>query len=356
MEDFINPKNIGIINIASRNMISDKFNIEFDDNELSDIIDHLVEVMHDEFKAKGLKINELNNIALSRVKDMLLNREKSSHQNNQINQLQPDTKASETKFDDDLINIKLQELESRRKAIPEFSEKIEEIPKERHENVVYKPNPISITVPKTKKYNYKTLMINSINRDWIKQPFRNNIKFGMSVDTSKNIFFPDCLCLPKFVKNITPYVLMVISDGSKTIYYSFTPTYSGDGKWDIWRTVDNPEKISLSGKTWSIKLLDFTHNDLKLGEDICKVTQVTQVTQATQNDNNGICLKYDKPIGNNIAIKMKNNQTIYKTVTTSTDHTFVLYDDFDMTDFIEARILNVDEQFSFIIKYCYRLD
>ena len=340
MDDFTSPKNMGIINIACRNMISDKFNIELGDNELVDIVNDLVEEMREEFCTDELKINELNNIALGRVKDMLL--QKSA----------PETKASETKLDDDIINIKLQELESRRKAIPDFSsENIEEIPKERHENVVYKPNPISITLPKNKKSNFKTLMINSINRDWVKQPIRNNIKFGMPIDTTNNVFYPHCLCLPKFVKDITPYVLMIISDGAKSIYYSFTSDGNdSNGKWDVWKTVDSPENISLSGKVWSLKLLDFTNNELKIGDDNCKIIQVLQ------NENNEICIKYDKSIGNNVAIKMKNNNTIYKTIQVSEDKTFTIQDDLDITDFIDARILNVDEQFSFIMKYCYKLD
>lgn len=356
MEDFTSLKNIGFINMACRKMINDKFDIEIDEKELIDIIEGLVETTYDEFKSNELNTKELNNIVLSRVKDIISNKSVD------------DTKASEIKLDDDLINIKLQELESRRKAIPnpEFSSRIieEETPKERHENIIYKPNPISITVPKNKKNNFKTLMINSINRDWIKQPLRNNIKFGMSLDTNHHLFFPYCICLPLFVKNITPYVLMIISDGTKSIYYSFTTESSqnhGNGKWDIWKTVENPENISLTGKIWSIKFLDFTNNELKLGEDKCKIIQAIQNNNSNVSNKNEICLKYDKEIGNNIAIKLKNNQTIYKSIrqteTQNEEKSFAISeDDLDITDFIDAHILNVDEQLSFIIKYCYKND
>jgi len=352
MEDFTSLKNIGFLNIACRKMINDKFDIELDEKELMNIIDGLVETIHDEFNTNELNIKEMNNIILGKVKDIVSNKSVD------------DNKASEIKLDDDLINIKLQELESRRKAIPEFSTRnIEETPKERHENIVYKPNPISITVPKNKKNNFKTLMINSINRDWIKQPLRNNIKFGMSLDTNHHLFFPHCMCLPSFVKNITPYVLMIISDGTKSIYYSFTTDCGqNNGKWDIWKTVENPENISLIGKIWSIKLLDFTNNELNLGEDKCKIIQAIQNDNSNvSNVSNEICLKYDKDIGNNIAIKLKNNKTIYKSITqTQTineEKSFTICeDDLDITDFIDAHILNVDEQLSFIIKYCYKND
>ena len=38
MEDFINLQNIGFINVACRKMIHDKFDIEVDEKELSDIV------------------------------------------------------------------------------------------------------------------------------------------------------------------------------------------------------------------------------------------------------------------------------------------------------------------------------
>lgn len=360
MDDFINQKNIRIIILACRNMINDKFSTEsteIDDNELFELVNGFVAEMHTEFENDGFNTNKLNNIVLGRVRNMLSNKPLDSEQYKQDIQISnindANSTPSDTKLDDDLINIKLQELETRRKVIPEFSDKIEETQQKQDiHDVVYKPTPpISITVPKSKKNNFKTLMINSINRDWIKQPLRNNIKFGMSVDTNNNVFFPYCLCLPNFVKNITPYVLMNISDGAKSIYYSFTTDGNGNGndnKWDIWKTVESPENISLSGKIWSLKLFDFINNELKLGEDNCNITQVLQ------NDDNTICIKHDKSIGNDIAIKLKNNKTIYTTVNASDNRTFTIQDDYDITEFINAKILNVEEQFSFIIKYCYK--
>ena len=119
--------------------------------------------------------------------------------------------------------------------------------------------------------------------------------------------------------------------------------------------------ISLTGKIWSIKLLDFTNNELNLGEDKCKIIQAIQNDNSNVSNKNEICLKYDKDIGNNIAIKLKNNTTIYKSITPTPtqneEKSFTISeDDLDITDFIDAHILNVDEQLSFIIKYCYKND
>ena len=265
MDDFASSNNFGIIKIACRNMISDKFKIDIEDNEISDILSDVIETMKVEFSTDNFKTNELNNIVLSRVKDLLT-----------IKPNEDDTATNDQKLDDDMINIKLRELESRRQIIPEFTPHIVDSKKNNSEqqNSIAKPNPISITLPKHKAETYKTLIINSINRDWIKQPLRNNIKFSMSHDLHLNLFYPYCILLPKFVRDITPYVLLNISDGEKTVYYSFTCENDNCGNWNKWVTVENTENISLNTKIWSIKMLDFANNELDLGKDFCKIIQV----------------------------------------------------------------------------------
>ena len=55
MDDFTSSNNFGIINIACRNMISDKFKIGIEDNELSDILNHVIETMKAEFSTENFK-------------------------------------------------------------------------------------------------------------------------------------------------------------------------------------------------------------------------------------------------------------------------------------------------------------
>lgn len=344
MDDFTSSNNFGIIKIACRNMISDKFNLDIEDNEISDILNDVIETMKEEFSTESLKTNELNNIVLSRVKDLL------TFQSNNSNQ--DDSTTNDEKLDDDMINIKLRELESRRQIIPEFTPNIIDNTKTNFEHSsIAKPNPISITLPKHKTETYKTLIINSINRDWVKQPLRNNIKFSMSQDLHLNIFYPHCILLPKFVRNITPYVLLHISDGERTVYYSFTCENDSCGSWNKWVTVENPENISLNTKIWSIKMFDFANNELNLGKDFCQIIQV-QTLDETKFE-----LTCDNNInGNMICIRMKNGKNVYKNIKeTDNKNVFILEkEDFIESDFINAVVLDVTEQYSFIMKYCYK--
>ena len=343
MDDFVSHKNIGVMNIACRNMIRDKFKVNLEENELYGIIDNLIDSMKEEFLHENLNTNELNNIVLSRVKEMLLVQPKQSG----------DVVSNENKLNDDMINIKLRELESRRQIIPEFPQAdVENTRQFAKQNLPIQQNPISITLPKNKKEDYKTLIINSIKRDWIKQPFRNNIKFNISQDLHNNIFYPECILLPRFVRNITPYVLMNISDGEKIIYYSFTCCNSDSGHWNKWVPVDNPENISLSSKTWSIKLFDFTNNELDIGKDLCKITQVHSL-----NDSYYRLTSDTKIKGDMICLLINNEKHIYRTISHDhcEDNTFTLEkEEFTELDFIDASILDVSEQFSFIMKYCYK--
>lgn len=342
MDDFVSSHNIGIMNIACRNMISDKFKVEFEENEISGIIRDLINKMKDEFSTENLKTNELNNIVLGRVKDLLT-----------IPPEHIDMTTSDEKLNDDMINIKLKELESRRQIIPDFSANVVESINTNigQHNQVASHKPISITLPKHKNESYKTLIINSINRDWIKQPLRNNIKFNMSHDLHLNTFYPYCILLPRFVQNITPYVLLNISDGEKTIYYSFTCENNSTGTWNKWITVEHPENISLNSKIWSIKLFDFANNELNLGKDYCKITHVQTV------DETHFKLTCDNMInGNIICIRIKNGKNIYKNISCCDDKNVILIEkeDFVESDFINAVILDVTEQYSFIMKYCYK--
>ena len=66
-----------------------------------------------------------------------------------------------------------------------------------------------------KNINYKTLIINSYNRDWTIYNNRNNLSLSINIDLTKNIIEPKKLLMPKYVKSITPYITMTINDGKK---------------------------------------------------------------------------------------------------------------------------------------------
>jgi hypothetical protein len=137
--------------------------------------------------------------------------------------------------------------------------------------------------------NKKTLIINSFSRDWINNPNRNKLTFTINIDLQSNIIEPLKILFPKYVKELTPYIILVITDNHKTFKYTFL--YSkASGKWDIWKLVNNDNNINncinLTNKSWKIKFLDYLNNDLNLGNDDIKISQINDYKMSTYDNNN----------------------------------------------------------------------
>jgi hypothetical protein len=129
--------------------------------------------------------------------------------------------------------------------------------------------------------NKKTLIINSYSRDWINFPSRNQLSFTINIDLQSNVITPLKILFPNYVKNLTPYITMVITDNRKTFKYKFLYSKSS-GKWDIWKliTKDNNinNNINLVNKKWNINFLDYLNQELDLGRDDIKISQVCDYT------------------------------------------------------------------------------
>jgi hypothetical protein len=130
--------------------------------------------------------------------------------------------------------------------------------------------------------NKKTLVINSFSRDWINNPKRNQLSFTVNIDLQSNIIEPLKILFPRYVKDITPYIVLVITDNHRTFKYNFLYSKSS-GKWDIWELMggDTADKksninnsINLVNKTWKIHFLDYLNNELNLGKDDIKISQI----------------------------------------------------------------------------------
>jgi len=362
MEEYISPKNNIIINNASSKMLKDKFKIDINNEELSSFILDIQKEIISDYSAYNLKLLELNNITLSKIK-------------NKYEKYKPDKKddslLKNELLDNDEMNLKLRELEARRRIVPQYpiddinsnitSQNItpiyNNIPPV--QNIIYKANPIAITLPNPidNSITYKTFIINSHNRNWDKNPFRNNIKCTMSIDISNNAFFPYCICFPTYVKDLSPYILMNLSDGQKNIIYTFICKEKGS-KWDIWNTINDIEDISLTNKIWMIKFFDYTNNELDLGQDNIPILEVNK------KDNKFILkiatdTKYNNNFKENdvISIRISNTKIYNKNIISYDNGIICTVDDEDliMEDFINAKILNMNNQYSIIIKYHYKI-
>ena len=163
----------------------------------------------------------------------------------------------------------------------------------------------SINMNTNTEINKKTLIINSFSRDWINNPNRNKLTFTVNIDLQNNIIEPLKILFPKYVKDLTPYIVLIITDNHKTFKYTFL--YSkASGKWDIWKLVNKDNNINnyinLTNKSWKIKFLDYLNNELNLGNDDIKISQINDYKMNTYDNNinaetniDNILMSYNDP-------------------------------------------------------------
>jgi hypothetical protein len=238
-----------------------------------------------------------------------------------------------------------------------------------------------------KNINYKSLIINSYNRDWTIYNNRNNLSLSINIDLTKNIIEPKKLLMPKYVKSITPYITMTINDGKKSQRFQFilgtttaataaatatTADIGTDGNWDIWVIMNNELEtinniVQLNNKEWIISFTDFLNNELDLGSDCININRITK----TFNDNqyNIITEKTDILVYKgyhlelinkyeNILLKTSDdNDIILKVVEIDDNNITVLYNNKheDIGEITEAYLLNYKAQYSIILAYHSRI-
>ena len=76
--------------------------------------------------------------------------------------------------------------------------------------------------------NKKTLIINSFSRDWVNNPKRNQLSFTVNIDLQSNIIEPLKILFPRYVKDISPYIVLVITDNHRTFKYNFLYSKSSE--------------------------------------------------------------------------------------------------------------------------------
>ena len=429
IDDFKQEKNRMAIIVATEKMIMDKYNITIDKLELKGIIDQIIlSICNDAILIKSVvKLIELNTIALTKIKDYI---EYNIINKKIVNNDDKDELTAEeiidniSKYNTDELLSKVIELEEKRKtvntlasaekkaniepvnvsSVPPISLAIKETPKyslvnnvnvENLETIAYIIEKMESIMNNKKNINYKTLIINSYNRDWTIYNNRNNLSLSVNIDLTKNIIEPKKLLMPKYVKNITPYINMTINDGKKTQKFQFILSNTAcrdagrddtnyNGNWDTWsimngelETINNI--IQLNNKEWVISFTDFLNNELDLGSDCINIVRITKTFDDNQynilTEKTDIMLfnghqlnlinKYD-----NILLKTgDDNDIILKVIEINNNNITVLYDkndkknesalatldNTDITDITEAYLLNYKAQYSIILSYHSRI-
>jgi hypothetical protein len=460
IDDFRQEKNKIAINMATEKMIMDKYNIKIDKLERRGIIEQvIISICNDAILIKRIgKLIELNTIALTKIKDYIeiniINKNANANANTTTGE---ELKTAEeiidniNKYNTEELLSKVIELEEKRKTVNTLasSEKkagienininninlssipaqaatanasaaggadasstlsfqsaqtsqkyslVNNVNVENLETIAYIIEKMESIMNNKKNINYKSLIINSYNRDWTIYNNRNNLSLSINIDLTKNIIEPRKLLMPKYVKSITPYITMTINDGKKSQRFQFilgatatatttatttaTATMGAgaegagtDGNWDIWVIMNNELEtinniVQLNNKEWLISFTDFLNNELDLGSDCININRITK----TFNDNQYNIIKEKTDIlvskgyhlelinkYDNILLKTSDdNDIILKVVEIDDNNITVLYnnkheDIGDIVDITEAYLLNYKAQYSIILAYHSRI-
>ena len=460
IDDFKQEKNRMVINVATEKMIMDKYNLNIDKLELRGIVEKvIISICNDAILIKRIgKLIELNTIALTKIKDYIevniINKSASSANTVIGDELKTadDVIDSINKYNTDELLSKVIELEEKRKTVntlassenasinlsstpsstvsagtPDITVGIPGVPGttqpslsisntsflptqtsqkyslvnnvnvENLETIAYIIEKMESIMNNKKNINYKTLIINSYNRDWTIYNNRNNLSLSINIDLTKNIIEPKKLLMPKYVKSITPYITMTINDGKKTQKIQFILSVSAEttgdgtcngtgtgGNWDTWIIMNNELEtinniVLLNNKEWVISFTDFLNNELELGSDCININRITKTFKDNQFNIitektdmlafNGYRLdlinKYD-----NILLKTSDdNDILLKVLEIEDNNITVLYKDEkedkdtggiwgpggNITDITEAYLLNCKAQYSIILAYHSRI-
>ena len=400
IDDFKQEKNKKTIIIASEKMISDKYNINIDNKELLIIIENIIlSICNDAILIKNVvKLIELNTIALTKIKDYV---EKNIINKKEEIIYQPEHVERElinNKYDTEDLLSKVIELEEKRKTLntivnldsikePDIPNVANNIENKFNKNSTYAliNNPVSSNtndnielvayiiekmesiINNKKNISYKNLIINSYNRDWTIYDNRNDLTLSINIDLNKNVIEPKKLLMPKYIKNITPYINMIIDDGKKTQKFQFIlcNANTNNGSWDLWDMINGDQDnlnnfINLTNKDWVISFTDFLNNKLNLGTDNININRISRTLDNNQYNItidmkdivlfNEYYLEYNNKY-DNILLKTIDDEDIILKIIEINNNVITVLSDKNIIDYIDCTILNYKAQYTIILKY-----
>jgi hypothetical protein len=329
VDDFKSEKNKNIIIQASNKMLLDKYKLSLSPDVLLNIINTIIASMCKDaiLMNNTIKLMELNTITLAKMKDYInknidsineppsigiipsiaslennvnnIYNDMSDTNSNNIDLSNEESNSRKDILTNDELLIRVRDYENSRTISNTVLANIENnielntnnVPSTNNANINIIPDIINkvLTTINTNT-NKKTLIINSFSRDWISNPLRNKLFFTVNIDLQNNIIEPLKILFPKYVKNITPYIILVITDNHKTFKYNFLYSKSA-GAWDIWKLINKDNNINnninLANKNWKIHFLDYLNNELDLGKDDIKISNINDYKK-NKYDNNDV--------------------------------------------------------------------
>ena len=377
IDDYKSTKNKDLLINASSRMIKDKFNVSVNDSNVAKVVLNIISVISNDVILinTNIKLNELNNLTLIKVKEYVEKQLTESSKTNstednvtkipvQVNQnttVKPNDEA-------DTLMDKVQELEEKRRIsntlLSEYlnlNEKVEvndATTTQSSGNQQNVPAQIPIIIDNVyksiEKKNKKYFIINSYSRDWIKNPTRNSLHFKINIDMSQNTIEPSKILFPSYVKFITPYIVMILTDSTKTQKYHFTLNRE-NGNWDEWILLNN-ESIIIQHQNWNITFYDHLNKELDLGNDDISVTEVMfegddyfKLKISNSDEHNMNMLEENKDY---VMLKtFDNNIHNIKIIKNNNGGFIIKKNDFKQEDFINSKILNTRAQYCIFFQY-----
>lgn len=372
INDYKSEGNINMIINASQKLINDKYKeLNISNGEIVDIVNKIIySICSDAVLIKSVvKLMELNKITLSKVRD---------HCDNYNKVIENDiTEQNDLTYNSDVLIKKVLELESKRNSLSSLTTaniqpKINKTENVQQDNNIHTNIDVNLkiiekldSIIKDKNIKTKNFIINSYNRDWINNIQRNILRFSINIDLTKYYIKPTKILLSKDIKNISPYITLMITDNNITNKFTFAPKITNDN-WDIWEIIndDNETALSLSAKNWNISLLDFLNKDLNVGKDAIKIIEVNELGDNLYNIEinisdiifyNDFKLKLLN-IDDIILIKTSNDNNINARIINIEKNIITIFvENVKKIDFVNANLLNYKAQYSIIMSYYLKL-
>ncbi len=252
-------------------------------------------------------------------------------------------KKVEEKKDFPDLELQIKEIEKMRSAIINLKPANVENELDTSEINIKQQTPIQISnYNQVVSHKFKTFIINS---------FKNNFKVNPNININTYNIYPCCISIPIEIKNKTPYIILVINDGTKSNNYIYNPIPIVNATWDIWKPITKDYiEISLNNNNnWNISLLDNNYNQIELNEYLVIINDVLEDTDYFSLNVNKInyfglndkikIIKENGESSENRILEIKNNRLLIHKL------------NLNMNDFINAKIINFKHNISFTFKY-----
>jgi hypothetical protein len=266
---------------------------------------------------------------------------KPNNNSNKLVLIEIKKKIEEKKETPDL-ELKIKEIEKMRSAIMNIKPATIENDIDGSEINIKQQTPIQISnYNQVVSHKFKTFIINS---------FKNNFKVNPNININTYNIYPCCISIPIEIKNKTPYIILIINDGTKSNNYIYNPIPIVNATWDIWKPItEDYIDISLNNNNWNISLLDFNYNPIELNDYLVIINDILEET-------NYFSLNVSKinyfGINDKIKIIKENGETSENRIIEITNNRLLINKlNLNINDFINAKIINFKHIISFTFKY-----